>query len=387
MVCHGELFRLRPKPKSLTTYYLLIAIGGVLGGAFVSIIAPVVFTKYWESLLGVYLAYLMFGYVVVRGSDKKCPAARVRSTGIHIQPSWAGTKLLFGFPWLLGALALPGLVLFLGSTFGQFDVSNSRNFYGLLSVKDVTVDGVPRRNLVDGTTMHGYQLTEETLRRKPTSYFRENTGVALVMDSMTAKHDRLNVGIVGLGAGTLSAYGRATDRYRYYELNPAVAIVANQFFSFIEDSDAEIDVVIGDARVSMEQELQQSGSRNYDVLIIDAFISDAIPVHLLTREAFDVYWSHLNSNGVLAFHISNNYFDLSPVVAKQATLFGKQALKVKTPAEDGGSTAAEWVVVTDNQGLLRDRSFSDVAMPIETFFESQEVWTDDYSDLLGTLKK
>lgn len=382
MVCHGELFRLRPEPDSLTMYYLLIAIGGVLGGAFVSIVAPLVFSRHWEALLGVYVVYLLLGYVQLRHGGREIVGARQSSNGVR-----SGKGIIIGGLWFAGAVALPALVVFFASALGQFDVTNSRNFYGLLSVKDVVVDGVARRNLVDGTTIHGYQLTDGLSSRTPTSYFREGTGVGLVLKSMASKHDQMDVGIIGLGAGTLAAYGRPTDRYRFYELNPAVVRVADQYFSFVKDSEAEISIVVGDARMSMEEELRQSGSRAYDVLVIDAFTSDAIPVHLLTEEALEVYWSHLNSTGVLAFHISNNYFDLSPVIANISKNYGKQAFIVRSPAESGTGIAAEWVVVTDNMNILKDDSLSRAAHPIRFTPDQRDMWTDDYSNLLGTLKK
>jgi hypothetical protein len=389
MVCHGELYRLRPQPRQLTVYYLLIAIGGALGGAFVSVFAPYFFTRYWEGLAGTYLVYLVLGFNVLRESSarRKHNGAR-RASALQAQVEhWS--RVLFGIGWSLGILLFPAVVISLDSLRVQYDVASLRNFYGVLNVRDVISDGIPRRMLVDGTTIHGFQLLEPSGKKTPTSYYSANTGIALVMENVAREGTGLSVGIVGLGAGTLAAYGQPLDMYRFYELNPAVIDVAQQHFSFLQDSAATIEIVPGDGRISLESELQQVGSRRYDVLIIDAFNSDAIPVHLLTLEAFQLYWSHLKPSGVLAFHVTNNYLDLAPVVANLAHHSGNEVFLVTTPIESGVTSTADWVLVGENVDIVAQNETTAVFTDRSSAPRPRlsRIWTDDYSDLMGALKQ
>ncbi|HEX7720003.1 MAG TPA: fused MFS/spermidine synthase, partial [Woeseiaceae bacterium] len=298
MVCHGELYRLRPDPEGLAIYYLLIAFGGALGGALVAIVAPNVFTRYWEALAGVYVIYLAFGAAVFRDFRRLRETTRVRdSTALPaLLERWTRRSFVVG--WTIGVLLFPAVVVALYNLIPRYDVASSRNFYGVLNVRDVVGDDLPRRILVDGTTIHGFQLLDQEQGDVPTSYYSVNTGIGLVMRELARDVSSLRVGIVGLGVGTLAAYGETSDEFRFYELNPSVIELAHRHFSFVQDSSATIDIALGDARISMERELQEFGSRQYDVLVIDAFSSDAIPVHLLTLEAHRLYWSHLKAGGV-----------------------------------------------------------------------------------------
>jgi spermidine synthase len=198
--------------------------------------------------------------------------------------------------------------------------------------------------------------------------------------------DGLRVGAVGLGIGTIATYAEPGDEIRFYELNPAVVDLARQHFSFLGQSGAEIDIVIGDGRVSLEQELAEVGGRNYDLLVIDAFTSDAIPVHLLTREAVGVYWSHLKPGGVLAIHVTNSYVDLVPVVANVAAALGKHALPLQSPAAGEGIFSSDWLVLTEGawSGLSGTTEGLTIVPPLPD--PAARVWTDDYSDLLRTLR-
>jgi hypothetical protein len=230
-------------------------------------------------------------------------------------------------------------------------------------------------------------LLEESDRNTPTSYYGANTGIAAVMKNMQRTDAGLRVGIVGLGTGTLAAYGEAPDEFRFYELNPAVVDVAKRYFSFLQDSRANVDIVPGDGRISLERELRQSGSRRYDVLVIDAFNSDAIPVHLLTVEALELYWSHLKPGGVLALHLTNNYLDLVPVAGNLGDRMGKEVLLVTTPRDMGVSAAADWVLLLEDSGSIAGRLTGDASASELTLPGPERVWTDDYSNLLGTLRR
>jgi hypothetical protein len=385
-VCHAELYRLRPEPSRLTGWYLQIALGGAIGGAFVSVIAPLAFSRYWEALVGVYLIYVVFGIVVLRES-REPPEERTFPVASAMQlklERWA--VRLFAFGWVIGLFLLPAVVLSLDKLRVEYDIASSRNFYGLLNVRDVVTDGIARRLLVDGTTIHGFQLLDEKRQDVPTSYYGANSGIAMVMENIERPESGLNVGIVGLGTGTLAVYGRPGDRFRFYELNPAVVDVANTWFSFLSQSQAVIDIVMGDGRVTMERELELEGSRDYDVLVIDAFNSDAIPVHLLTLEALELYWSHLKPDGVLALHLTNNYLDLVPVASNLGASLGKEVLFVTTPRDVGATSAADWVLLAEDPAVFApdtgEHAGSELTVPGQ-----ERLWTDDYSNLLGTLKR
>jgi hypothetical protein len=294
---------------------------------------------------------------------------------------------LFAVGWVAGLFLLPAVVAQLSTLRVEYDIASSRNFYGLLNVRDVIGDGIARRILVDGTTIHGFQLLEESARNTPTSYYGANTGIATVMENIERTDAGLRVGIVGLGTGTLAAYGEAPDEYRFYELNPAVVDMANRYFSFLEDSRAAVDIVPGDGRISMERELQESGSRRYDVLVIDAFNSDAIPVHLLTLEALELYWSHLKPGGVLALHLTNNYLDLVQVAGNLGHRMGKEVLLVTTPRAIGVSSAADWVLLLEDSRSIAGSTTGGASTRGLALPGPERVWTDDYSNLPGALRR
>jgi hypothetical protein len=345
------------------------------------------FAKYWETLAGVFLIYVVFGVVVLR-DDRGRRTTRAGENIPALQVTlerWA--MRLFAIGWVSGLFLFPAVVMQLNTLRVEYDIASSRNFYGLLNVRDVISDGVARRILVDGTTIHGFQLLEESGRNTPTSYYGANTGIAAVMENVERTEAGLRVGIVGLGTGTLAAYGQSPDEFRFYELNPAVVDVAKRYFSFLQDSRANVDIVPGDGRISLERELRQSGSRQYDVLVIDAFNSDAIPVHLLTVEALELYWSHLKPGGVLALHLTNNYLDLVPVASNLGDRMGKEVLLVTTPRDIGVSSAADWVLLLEDSGRISGRMTGDASTSELTLPGLGRVWTDDYSNLLGALRR
>ncbi|MEX2496734.1 MAG: fused MFS/spermidine synthase [Woeseia sp.] len=381
MVCHGELYRVRPGPRRLTSYYLLIALGGALGGAFVSIIAPMVFNWYWDALAGIYLVYLLLGIAVFREARGRRRSRRATELPALVE-RWS--MRLFTAGWAAGAILFPVVAILLGSLRIDYDVVSARNFYGVLNVRDELNEGLARRILIDGTTVHGFQLLEDSRKAAPTSYYAADTGIGLLLQNMAGDRVGLRVGVVGLGAGTLAAYGQPGDRFRFYELNPAVIDAAKQHFSFLRDSAATVEIVPGDARLSMTRELADFGGLNYDLLVVDAFNSDAIPVHLLTLEAMHLYLSHLKPGGVLAFHLTNNYLDLAPVIARSGARFGKEASLVTTP-ESRTSSAADWVLLADEDDAIASHIGESVSLtPVPP--DAERIWTDDYSDLLGSLR-
>jgi len=382
MVCHGELYRLRPAPQNLGLYYLLLGFGGALGGAFVSVVAPLVFTRYWEGLTGAFLVYVALGLVVIRGGGD--PGPRGLSPLEARLARWA--RPLFVAGWSAGLLLFPAIVAMLGSLSSRQDIASVRNFYGLLQVAEATAADPPRRVLVDGTTVHGFQLLEAGRALTPTSYYAANTGIGRLLARLEETGADARVGIIGLGAGTLAVYGNEGFRFRFYELNPAVQDLAERYFTFLDSAGSRVDVVIGDGRISLARELEEAGGHNYDVLVVDAFSSDAIPVHLLTLEAQRLYWSHLAPDGVLAFHVTNNYLDLAPVIATVAEALGKTATLVTNPRETEVSSIADWVMVTgmdDGPALASPAGLEITRVRPQA---RARPWTDDYSNLLQTLR-
>jgi SAM-dependent methyltransferase len=260
------------------------------------------------------------------------------------------------------------------------DISASRllvrNFYGSLRVMDIpSIPGEERRLLLNGSINHGEQYTAADKRREPVTYFSHASGIGVALDEV-GKDGPTKVGVIGLGTGTIAAYCRPGDTYHFYEINPLVLTVANNEFTYLKDCPTMPTVAMGDARLSMEAEpLQQ-----FDVLAIDAFVSDAIPVHLLTREAFDLYWRHLKPDGVLAVHVSNRYVDLAPIVGKAAQESGKMARLVSNSSDPTGAVnAATWVLVSSRPGFF-ERPALQGSAPVEVPPDF-DAWTDDYSNL------
>jgi predicted O-methyltransferase YrrM len=257
-----------------------------------------------------------------------------------------------------------------------------RNFYGVLRVNNVPPMGIrpAMKQLRNGTIIHGAQFLDAARRNQATTYFgpQSGAGVALLL---ARQRGNIRVGIIGLGAGTLASYGQKGDRYTFYEINPLVIDLAKTQFDFVRQSPAQVDIIPGDARLS----LQRQAPQNFDVLLVDAFSGDAIPVHLLTREAFALYFRHLKPQGVLAVHVSNRFLDLPPVVDAAARAIGARAVKVTSPEDQANAIfRATWMLVD------RPGASSGAAGLAETASSSEErivsVWTDDYSNLISILK-
>ncbi|MFH1732021.1 MAG: fused MFS/spermidine synthase [Planctomycetota bacterium] len=382
MICHGELARLKPSKRHLTSFYLTIAAGGAAGGVFVALIAPVIFTGLWELHLG-HLGCAVLLLLVM-----------LRDRGSRFNGRW---RLLWRTAAAAGLTVLGGTQALHITEFYASAVSVRRNFYGILRVseKHAGQPGLHQYALYHARTLHGYQYVDPARARLPTAYFTENSGAGLAIRHHPLRaraRSRMRMGMVGLGTGTLAAYGRTGDYIRFYEINPAVAELAagdGARFTFLRDSAARIDVITGDARISLERELRQTGPQRFDVLVLDAFSGDAIPLHLLTREAFGIYLAHLVPDGVLAVHISNRYFDLRPVIWRLAREFGLQSAAVDSA---GGEHAigARWMLLTRDAALIAalaklDLPTTSVAAAAEEGAPSP-LWTDDYSNLLQVLK-
>ncbi len=281
-------------------------------------------------------------------------------------------------------------------------IHQERSFFGVLRVVGVGAERSPQHQLMSGSTLHGVQFRNPRSRRIPSSYFGHATGIGFAF-SVREQNQSMKVGIVGLGIGTLSSYGREGDFFRFYEIDPAVVRIARdaRYFTFLEDSRAEIDVLIGDARLLIAQEQMREGSQQYDILVVDAFSSDAIPVHLLTLEAFRIYAEALSAKGVIAVHVSNRYFNLMPLVARVGFEAGVHSLYASnTKTVRYRSQTSHWVFLSPDVARLNElkRSFQSQAetmgltprqfkliSPSEADVKHTPLWTDDYSDLLGVM--
>jgi SAM-dependent methyltransferase len=288
--------------------------------------------------------------------------------------------------------AVLGMGLFAGAVGGSLvwiyhDIEGgarvmTRNFYAAMRVWESGEGATETRVLTHGTITHGKQFVAPERRRWVTTYYGATSGVGRAIEAMREGGRPVRVGVIGLGTGTLAAYGRAGDTFRVYEINPQVIELAMKQFTYLTDSKASVATVLGDARLSLEREPPQ----RFDVLAVDAFSSDAIPVHLLTAEAFETYFRHLRPGGILAVHISNRYLDLKPVLREAAAKFGRQARLVDDDSDDERATyGSTWVLVSDDPAVFGQPPLEGAAEPLESA-RSVRLWTDDYSDLLGILK-
>jgi hypothetical protein len=359
--CHGELYRLRPSAERLTAFYLTVSAGGALGGVLVAVAAPLVFNGYYE--LGAALVALAL-------------LAALRFAGVSLVARVASLAVLLG---------VAASAVYDGFT-DQKDVrAASRSFYGVLRVKEYGEPGEESqlRRLVHGTIMHGEQYLHEKFRRRPTTYYEETSGVGAAIESRQGRPVR--VGVIGLGTGTIAAYGRAGDLYKFYEIDPDVVRVARSEFTYLSDSAAKVEIALGDARLTLEREAPQ----RFDVLAVDAFSSDAIPVHLITREALAVYLRHAGEDGIVAFHVSNRFLDLVPVVARIAKENGAQAVLVRDDPdddEDSRRSRTDWVLVSRDPKALQSAAIVKAGAEPPQDRPEWRTWTDDYSNLVQILR-
>ena len=356
MFFHGELARLRPSPKFLTRFYLMLSLGGALGGISVGLIAPRILPAYYELGLGFVLTALL-AMVLLRRQ-----------------------KIL-----LMAAAALAGVCAFFlyAQVTGDFHDARriERNFYGTLLSLDAhrenAADDV--RQLYHGSVKHGEQYLAPARRFEPTTYYGRSAGIGLAIANTRAAGKK--VGLIGLGAGTLAVYGQPGDLYRFYEINPQVVALAQSEFSFMRDSKARIERVLGDARLSLEKE----PPHNFDVLAVDAFSGDSIPVHLITKQAMMVYQRHLAPQGIVAFHVTNRFVRLAPMVQKIAEDLGLYAILIHDQPQGAALRTTDWVLVAQDPAVLEQAAFKNAASPIVPI-PGLRSWTDDFNNLFDVIK-
>jgi spermidine synthase len=388
MVCHGELFRIRPERHALTEFYLMVAIGGALGGVFVSLIAPALFTNYYELHLGL----AMLGLLVL--GVRTCEIIRTLIPTTFGQPgasttsasSWRArefTRLGLALLWLF----FFGLITVLWLQARRFRtdiVHKSRNFYGVLTVFEYRKDETNGHHFLlrHGRITHGFQFVNPQLQNWPTTYYGHDSGLGLAFAALPTASRR--VGVVGLGTGTIAAYSRPEDFFHFYEVNPQVCRLATTRFNFLANCRGRTEVTVGDARLSLERQQPQS----FDLLVLDAFNSDSIPVHLLTIEAFQTYLRHLEPQGVIAVHISNHFLNLEPLVAAMARELGLNSVLIDHDAnpKQWWIYSSTWVLLSRQGEILDSPSIRAAAKSVGTLKKHPPLWTDDFSNLFQILR-
>jgi hypothetical protein len=356
---HLEAWRLRPqRAAESTVFYLLFAAGGALGSFLIGIAAPLIFDFNYDLAITFFI-----------------------TAGLALAASWRN-----GWPqrvlWSAASIMLLVLTIWVAAAYQHGTLLAVRNFYAALRVKqNIGISGATLRTLTNGSIEHGTQIFGSDAERKtPTTYYAPDSGVGLALRFCCHGRPR-KIGVIGLGAGTLAAYGQPGDRIRFYEINPAVVPIAQNLFTYTRESAAQVTMIGGDARTELTREPPQQ----FDVLAVDAFTGDAIPLHLLTTEALALYRRHLAPGGILAFHISNQHVDLEPALALLAQSAGMKAMRFSSPAnDDRDEFSAYWVLVTDDAGFFAQPSVA-AAGRAPVFRPGLHLWTDDYSSLLPLL--
>lgn len=376
MICHGEMVRLKPHPHFLTSFYLSVSLGGALGGLFVSQVAPRLFNGYWEvHFILVFLA-LLVAFQLFRA---------YRSLEWKIGISVAS----------LCAVSL--LSVFLYKHYeelrdGSIDVR--RGFYGVIRIYENYVGTEDAyRALFHGRISHGRQYLDEKYVDLATTYYGKDSGVGTLFRFHPNRIDPeerlpMKVGMIGLGVGTIAAHMREGDTLRLYEINPQVEDLARKHFSYLSRCDGEVSVTLGDGRVSLEQELAKEGSHKFDALFVDAFSGDSIPIHLLTKEAFEIYFQHLKDKGVLIVHITNLHLDLSDPVRRLADEFGCEALQIIHDPEETvyHEYYSNWVLITKDKSFVKAIKKKMLHTEWDTREPRDSLWTDDFSNLLEVIE-
>jgi hypothetical protein len=370
MVCHGELASLKPHPRYLTSFYVALSVGGALGGLFVGLLAPTFFNAYYEYPFGWWLTFAL----VLAALTARWEAFLLKGKGLAVL-----TLLLMALGVYGGAWTNVQKKFLSGYRIVQ------RNFYGTLRVEDEGDfnENNRVRQLLHGVINHGQQYLNPERRREATTYYCRESGVGTAITSRNAFLPQ-RVGVIGLGTGTLATYGRIGDEYHVFEINPLVLQLARGEFSFLSESRAVTKVHMGDARLSLER----MEPLHLDVLAVDAFSGDSVPVHLLTKEAMELYWRHLNPSGILAVHISNRYLDLEGVVETGAKATGKVALEFSDEREESDEVcyASTWILVMNEATRAAHQDHLMAGTPFNAP-EGFRIWTDSFSNLIGVLRK
>ena len=357
MFCHGELVRLKPSPRYLTRFYLMISLGGAVGAVLVGIVAPLALPAYFELGGALALCALLLLWQVRRD------------------------HAVFGILGLVSLFVTVGCGVWYLKEFYDGVIVSTRNFYGVLRVWQTGDGETGKRSLIHGTILHGNQFLAPDLRREPTTYYTATSGIGRAIESRHPSVEPIKVGVIGLGTGTIAAWGAKGDTYRFYDINPAVIEIAKREFYYLSDSEATVETALGDARLVLEREAPQG----FDVLAIDAFSSDAIPVHLITHEALGIYLRHMKPSGIVAFHVTNRFLDLVPVVEGLAHERDLWFAWISDSDYGPGGSSSEWVLLSADPAALEKPGIVDAATPIVAR-RDWRLWTDDFNNLVQVLK-
>ncbi|MFL5344972.1 MAG: spermidine synthase [Hyalangium sp.] len=383
MVCHGELYRLRPAPRHLSAFYLWVSVGGVLGGIIVGIVAPRVFDTFAEYPLALAACCLVALVVLLPRPKEERPVARLgRNLRVFLLAGVVG-----------------GLVVAVLDSRSELRLT-ARNFFGVVQVLESDQGNAYRHqySLKHGAITHGVQFISPERRRQATAYFTPDSGLGVTISELRRVREAvglapgLRIGVLGLGVGTSAALTQAGDTVRFYEINPKVISLAQGeggYFSFLKDTAAKVEVVEGDARISLERELERGEAQHFDVLALDVFSSDSIPMHLLTEESVAVYRKHLAPHGVLALHISNVHLDLVPIALAHARAFGMHATLVINETK-GDALRSQWMILSPDEEFSWGRTFTQATATVhrlEMTEPTKITWTDDLSSVLPVLRR
>jgi spermidine synthase len=389
-ILHGELHRLRPATQSLTLFYLCVSAGGATGGLFVGLAAPRLFSGYTEFGIGLALFLGLGAYA----------AARERG---GVRRTWGGLNWRLRVVGVLG-LSLIGYEVFISIRVHPSQTHEGRNFFGVLRVLESGEGEDSVRFMMHGTTLHGTQYTEGVWSTTPTSYFGRASSLATVM-RMRPKGRPARVAVIGLGAGTIAAYARPKDSFRFYEIDPAVVYLARDSgdFTYLEKSQGEIEIRTGDGRLGLEIEQARGERQDFDILIVDAFSGDAVPVHLLTREAFEIYEDALAPDGIIALHLSNRHFDLTPIVARVGAELGLDHLMIASRRVPAWRTnPSKWVFLSNRRERLETMRLASrvqleqlrIPSAAHRFvriasspLDRVPLWSDDFTNLFRSLRR
>jgi hypothetical protein len=372
MLCHGELARSKPHPRHLTEYYLLMSGGGALGGLFVSLIAPRIFSTFYEWNIGLVGSFALACLLAGLTLDRWLAARPAHSR-------WANLALCAG-------VALPGSYFISEwQAWSSAPIHQSRSFYGIVTVREFS-KGEPDHHFafISGSVKHGRQYADPAKRHTPLAYYGRQTGAGRALEYVRGKNNA-RVGVVGMGIGVLASYAQPGQSYRFYEINPDVVQLAQTHFTFLNDCHGKCDIVLGDARLALERE-REEGPNEFDVLVLDAFSGDAIPSHLLTNEAFELYTEHLKRDGLLVFHITNRYLDLAPVVEGLAKAHEFKTTRICTPYDEERLLyRTDYIIVTRNADFLRANPPQ--VPPENVSKRTVPLWTDQYNNIFSLLKQ
>jgi spermidine synthase len=363
MVCHGELYRLKPSADYLTKYYLYIAAGGAAGGAFVSLAAPLLFDSYIE----LYLAMIISLLLVLRFYGKQIKAAK----RMNFLTAVVGIVLVFAVVFEENRSLDDGYL-----------IEAERNFFGVLSIWQQEIDDKQqtKRVMQNGTTFHGLQFISDKKQNLATAYYGPNSGLGRLLQSF--EPTRRKIAAVGLGVGTIAAYLKNTDTLRFYEINPLVVKKAKQWFTYLQKASGKVDIKTGDGRVLLAEE----SKNDYDILVIDAFSSDAIPVHLLTKEAFEVYLENITEKGVIAVHVSTIHLDIQSVVMKAGQFFRLTSRwYVNDENPEAGIYAADWILLSRDETVFELPGLKNADKQFNRNLDEITLWTDDHINLMEVI--